>query len=423
MKTEQTFPVKVAKLPDWGTLDILPHGTFREFTLNTPNDAQPAHYNSGNAAGILANWCGSDLVPEFGTMGGICYNGGGEHIVGAKDVTLGNLVLDIGARKYVWRNASNVYHTQCINMTGDPTDDFGCYLSDGTTQSTHTYGNIKRVPASWGITGPQGGIARVACNNGSSFTQHEIESYASTTVYDLEMERNGHFRLTGDKTYSFPPYDPSYSQGASAAIDLRRKGWWACAGNSPYLNFTYSDGTFVRFGPFSGDGWGVGNQSTFIQYDQARDTIIFFSAGFNGSMKNVFLLKDPTVNTVVTFREIDGFPAGDGIGYVPDTTYPAFCGPMWSTLLNCWVAIHDGSTTGFKILKIRPSPDYYTGNWTCEIEQLTNAPGDTSIPMQPGDQSVMNGSWGKLVECVPLRAFAWTRNVWDKGQLLRPHGV
>jgi hypothetical protein len=427
------FGVGIVGLPVWADYTALPAGKFIEFTLNTPNEIRPTQYPNVIANHMFTNWSSAAYVPEFGMYGAVGYHGGGVHDLSSAD-PVGVIVLDLGARTFTWRNQSPTqrYPWKVQSKSGEATDSYGHYQADGLSQTPHVYNCVCPVPAAWGLTGPSGGIARVGENGGDSSSLGAADSWASTTVFDIAQITGGHQRITGadihgSSTYYFGGNNPSFQQQGASCLDLQREGWWTKSVymDGGYHNFTHKSGEITKIT----NRLSQGANYPVLHHFAGPDVLVCM--GNQTHQAHVWICRPDSDTNWTTVAPV--------FGTMPLTAfYPGFMGMRWSTLLNCFVGIeyhwnissNSASGTSLNVWKlVPPSPLTWatlsTGTWTWIRETVMSADGST-ITINEGNQmnaAYPNGSWGKLVECPPLRALVWTHRANRKGQLIRLAGM
>lgn len=398
-------------LPAW----VPPPGTFAEFTLNVPHDAQPAIYAGANRAErVFANWCGAAFIADYGPRGAVAYHGGGEHF--ATLDSQGVIVLDCDTRLYDWRCVPAVPHTQQVAGGGDATNVWGEYINDGTAQSPHTYNSLCEMPASFG-GGPRGSLVRVASNAGDvSVPTVFADGYACTHRFDLSKAIGGHSRLTGDNVYnSDGSGGPTRDQGGGACIDRLRQGWWSMPrgpGSGPNLSFTSKTGQITTHSQLA-----KSVEFPTLHHFHEVDVLVLMGQIPN---EHIWICRPANDRQWTPIR-----PVGDtSLLQEGSIVYVGYLGPRWSTILKAFVGMEyfDLGGTTINVWKLAPPPldQLFTGTWTWTREPLTTHDGSR---MDRKDAAAGNGSWGKLLECPSLRSFVWTRHSLAKGQLLRLQGM
>jgi hypothetical protein len=430
------FGVRIvaAGLPAWADYTALPMGTFREFTTNKPDDIKPAQYTNAIVNHVFSTWTSAAYVPEFGTYGAIGYHGGGVHDNSEPDLT-GVILLDIGSRAYSWSNqsATQRYPWKFTTQIGEPMDNWGHYQADGLSVSPHVWNSIHNVPASWGLTGASGGIARVGHAAGDSTSLNINDSWSSTTVFDIAQTTGGHTRITGsdlpvNSEYTYAAGGPPGSrvqQTGSACVDTVREGWWSKAPPPKnYLNFTHKSGAITSY-PST---LLVGPDYPVLHHFAGPDVLVCF--GNLTTQQHIWVCRPATDTSWTPIT-----PTFTTTPLIP--VEPGFWGMRWSTLLNCFVSLEhkpnisninpNGLTANFwKLTPPQPLTwaSLTTGSWVWSRESTTSQDGST-IVIAAGVESAAypNGPWGKLLECPPLRAFVWTHRSDRFGQLIRLQGM
>jgi hypothetical protein len=443
------FDVAVLDLPSWADYTALPPGTFREFTLNTPSQV-------GMQRSTLYNWCGGSFVPDFGPRGGVGYHGGGEHSAWT-DSSLsgpgqqGVYMLDCDTRLYSRRCYPAANHTGVLSPGApNPTDDWGAYVDDGSPQSKHTYNGMTYMPAAWG-GGPQGSLIRAAHTGGSSTSKPLVNGglgrgYAATWRFDLSKpshspaDRSIH-KLTGAALYDFGSGPGATINDAPfACIDLVREGWWAT-----HRGFS---------------GWGgrmvFTSKTGVISPPQGQPMLSEWAALHHLADDDIIVrLSDHQLqNGVVPTWRVHVWRAGSAEGWaevkvnrqdISDLNslgvkaYPpiGYMHPRWSSILGCFVGLDwqfpvgAQPTSTIRVWRITPPPagQRTGGTWQITCELVNAVPGSPTNVMNMingnvgTDAGTTNGVFGRFVECPALRAFVWTRDVNQPGQLVRLQGM
>ena len=441
-----------SSLPAWADYTALPNGTFREFTLNKPEDI-------GMQRAVLYNWCGGDFVPDYGARGGVGYCGGGEHVAWT-DSSLsgpgqqGAYVLDCDSRLYVRKCYPSANHTGVrSDGAGTPTDDWGAYNDDGSPQAKHTYNGMSYMPASWG-GGSSGSLMRVAHTGGISISRGPqggpayAPGFAATWRYDLSKAAHtvgdpSIIKLTGSSTYNYGSGSPATTNDASfACIDHTRQGWWSThrggSGAGGRMVFTSKTGAIsAPQGPAFETEWAM-------LHHFADDDIIVRFTDHQTSLPvvpiwRVHVWQAGTNNAWVEAPVNRQAIADTDTRYKGGLAYPEIGGmhPRWSSTLGCFVGLDQlypafargAPSTTIRVWKITPPPagQRFTGTWQINWELVTAVPGSVTNVMHitpyGGDAGTLNNVYGRLVECPSLRAFVWTRDVDKPGQLIRLRGM
>jgi hypothetical protein len=445
------FGVGISTLPSWADYTALPNGQFIEFTTNTPESI-------GMTRSTLYNWVGGAFVPDYGARGALVVAGGGEHVTWwdshpTNPSQGGAYVLDCDARTYSRKCFPTAQHSGILSDGGGSpaTDDWGAYIDDGAPQAKHTYNCMSYMPASWG-GGSSGSLMRVSHTGGISISRGAtVEGYtpglAATWRYDLSKTAHtladpSIIKLTGSQTYDFGSgLQSTLNDAPAACIDLTREGWWSTSrtgtgNNGDRMVFTSKSGVVsAPQGVSKSTGW-------MALHHFADDDIIVRLTDDNVNpfavmpTWQVFVWQAGTANAwqqaTLTRQDIsDTYPAGfkayPSIGY--------HMHPRWSTILGCFVGYDStytlGTTTTIRVWKITPPPagQRFSGTWTATWELVTAKAGTTATNFMnhtqnpAGDAGVLNGVYGRLVECPSLRAFVWTRDVNKPGQLIRLQGM
>jgi hypothetical protein len=445
------FTVAMLDLPSWADYSALPAGTFTEFTLNTPSDV-------GMQRATLYNWVGGDFVPDFGSRGGVCYHGGGEHSIWTDSSSNGPgqqgvYVLDCDTRLYARKCYPVTNHSGFTGTSGGPTDDWGAYTDDGSPQSKHTYNGTSYMPAAWG-GGPQGSFMRVSHAGGISQSRGPDKNgaynpgLAATWRFDLSKSSHSAadpsiFKLTGTQTYNFG-FGPAatINDAPIACIDHTRQGWWSThrggSGWGERMVFTSKTGVISPpVGVPHGTLWAA-------LHHLADDDILIKMTDdvlVNGTVPEwqIFVWRagtsEPWVQVSVNRQDIADIFHQYGI-----KAYPSIgeMHPRWSSTLDCFVGLDcqyphgKQPTTTIRIWKIIPPPrgQRVTGTWNITWELVQAKAGTEATNRMNmingdvnGDAATTNGVFGRFVECPSLRAFVWTRDTNKPGQLVRLKGM
>jgi hypothetical protein len=316
-------------------------------------------------------------------------------------------------------------------LVGTPTDDFGCYLNNKSPQSKHTYNGIQEMPSAWG-GGPKGSLMRVSHSGGKTNTQPDgdKQGYAATYRYDLSQEFHtgpdtAIHRITGNSTYTYNGTTISHLNDApNSCVDYERQGWWCkprqgTPSLGQRLSFTDKDGNITSYtSPLKDTDYG----QMYVFEDE--DLLVHIA-------HEIWMTVRPPSPAAGWVRATQDPPATSSEHPSKGGTKPAVVGYMgmrWCSHpnYNCFIGIsmHDRiDDTHVKIWILTPPPvgQRKTGSWTWSYEIITS--GDGSI-MRAGvaagdDAAVIQGSFGKLFYCPPLKSLVWTRRQDAKGQLIR----
>jgi hypothetical protein len=439
-----------ASLPAWADYTALPNGQFIEFTTNTPADV-------GMQIGTLRNWCGGNFVPDYGTRGGVCYVGGGEHGSPWAESSLsgvgqqGVYVLDCDARVYRRKAYPTATHLGVVDGgAGSTTDTWGAYADDGSPQSKHTYCSVSYMPAAWG-GGSSGSLMAVSQSGGLTSGSGSQTGYSAAWRFDLSKDRHSVadpsvFKLTGSSKYNFGGApDARINNAPIACIDLTREGWWSTThfsgsdhGWGYRMAFTSKTGVITSpIGPSFARPYGALHH---FADDDILVRITEQDIAANGVVPTwrVYVWQagtsDPWQEAALTRQSISDLNGFGQLAYV----YLQETQPRWSSILGAFVWIDSQypwgaqPTTTIRVWKLTPPPagQRVSGTWTATWELVTAKPGTEAtnrMNMVNGDANsdgaTMNGTYGRFLEVPSLRAFAWTREVNKPGQLIRLQGM
>jgi hypothetical protein len=445
-----------ASLPAWADYTALPAGNFIEFTTNTPQDV-------GMVSGTMTNWCGGAFVPDFGARGGVGMVGGGEHNNWTDSNSSGGsgqqgvYMLDCDTRLYSRKCYPVTNHTG-VSLSGfasaSDTDTWGAYSDDGSPQSKHTYNAVSYMPAAWG-GGSSGSLMSVAKSGGLRKSDQQA-GLSGAWKFDLSSASHSVgapsiTKLTGSSTYDFGSGTPAgINDAPTACIDLTREGWWAThragSGQGERMVFTSKAGVISPpVGVAHGTTWAA-------MHHFADDDIIVKITDLNyGAAEpttwGVYVWQANTSNAwqaATVNRQVitDTMSWGSRAGML---AYPTVgeMHPRWSSILGCFVGLDcfypygsdaaSGQTTTIRVWKFTPPPSgqRFSGTWQITWELVTAKTGTETTNFMThvnggatgADGGMVNGAWGRFVECPSLRAFVWTRDVTKKGQLVRLQGM
>lgn len=327
---------------------------------------------------------------------------------------------------------------------GVPTDDFGGMDAEAYPNKKHTYNGLQEMPAAWG-GGPRGSLVRVSHTGGGTddvlpsppnTTPNGQMGKAATWKYDLSQDVGGVSRLTGDQHYIYASDgSPAFTNDAPCTgVDYLREGWWSRERMGSYpqntrgMAFTSKTGQITNYP----DPWF--NTSYAQIHHFADEDLLFLLSGYNSTNFTFggWVRRPPDVapNDVWTKVAQAGLEAavapatipvdhGQAIGYMgmrwcSHPNYQCFVG------IPKWIRVDD---THVLILLLTPPPvgQRKTGVWQWSSEIVESHDGSI-MKINVGSQTdhgILNGSFGKLVYCEPLRSLVWTRSVSQKGQLIR----
>jgi hypothetical protein len=360
-------------------------------------------------------------------MGAVAYHGGGEHF-SAPDKG-GVLLLDCGARRYVMRNLSSITtHMEAVpipsGVVGSSTNKWGAYADNDYPQNKHTYSCLSYQPAAWGEA-PQGALMRVA-HTGGNDSALGVDGLSSTYRFDLSQAKDGHSRITGEQLYDFgnTPTGARVHDTIFACIDTIREGWWAFPRTSATvkeLAFTHRDGTVTNF---ARRGLSLAYWAKLHHFaDDDLLCVMCDEPSFGTNLFGVVKLLDlgaPNAEWVSITPARPDDP--ELIWQGPGSIQCGYCGPQWSSILGAFVCI-GRRPDQLRVWKLTPPPpeQRFSATWTWSVE--TVASGDGSTVNCYTDPANVNGSFGKLVECEPLRSLVWTRGIDRRGLLIRLAGM
>ena len=318
---------------------------------------------------------------------------------------------------------------------GSPTNEYGCYADNDYPQSKHTYSCLSYQPAAWG-NAPQGALMRVA-HTGGDDTAIGINGFSSTYRFDLSKDVDGFTRISGAQRYTFQkdatgvPLPARIDDTIYAAIDTKRQGWWALrrsSANATWLAFTSKDGTVTNF---VGPALVLARWAKMYHFpDDDVLCLICDEPSFGETKFGVVKLLDLS-STDLTARtinakwvSIDPSRPDDPelIWNGPGGIQAGYCGPQWSTILQSFVCISRRPDI-LRVWKLKPpvAGQRLTGAWAWSGEVVTSADGTTvNCYSDPGN---VNGSFGKLVECVGIRSLVWSRGASKPGIAIRLQGM
>jgi hypothetical protein len=458
-----------ATLPAWADYTALPNGQFIEFTLNTPNATGVVMQQA-----TLYDWCGGVFVPDFGARGGVVYAGGGEHSGWTDSSPSGGqngaYVLDCDTRLYSRKCFPTATHSGMLSDgVGSPTDNWGAYNDDGAPQAKHTYNCMSYMPAAWG-GGASGSAVRVAHTGGISYSRGYYPnigySPGASATWRYDLSKTAHtladpsiIKLTGAGLYDFgkvPNTDTLGFEGATindrpiACIDTIRQGWWATnkPGTGWGSDMVFTSKTGVISAPYANSGNLSPLAESAALHHFADDDIVVGIIDDSGSDSNgphwrwvvkVWQAGTSTAwQTAPVNRQTISLTERHNSYPTWGTAYPRIgeVQPRWSSILGCFVGLDNWypmlgaaptSTTTMRLWKITPPPagQRLSGTWQITWELVTAKAGTeaTNFFAQASDAGSFNGVFGRLVECPSLRAFVWTRNVNQPGQLIRLQGM
>lgn len=434
MKTAATFAVNVRELPDWANLTILPAGTWRHFTTNTPGDAETETGATDAPRQHLINYNGGTWATHYGTMGAVICHGGGEH--GPWVDTGGVTVLDVGARRFRITNVILPANTGvALGPAGGLTDIYGNYQGTEIPQQKHTYNCISYQPPSMG-GGPQGSLIRIA-HNGGILNPYQwpvpLDNYGLSATYrfDLSQTFGGISRLTGNQRYWYPPAgDPSVNPArlnlVHGCVDLIRQGWWSNAGvgggQGNGFSFTSKTGLVTNdLGPKT-------RAATYMHMHHfpEDDVLVGLTGGEKGDAE-IWTWKPTAADWISP-------PLSGDI----DPNHPTapldqlgVQGPQYASDINAFVSIMgpyqtpNSPTIVLKKITVPPAGQRQTGTWHFENVTLIAAPGETEFLNLggAGDESSATLICGKMCYCPAIRAMVYPRGVNTRGIMLRLPGM
>jgi hypothetical protein len=400
---------------------VPPPGRFAEFTLNTPRDSGPEAQSM-----ILSHWAGGAFISDYSAHGGVAYQGGREHFA-YKDYG-GVLVLDIEARRYEMRCVPAISPQESATFQksgwlGAPTDEYGAFANNGYPQRTHTYNGIQEMPAEWG-GGSRGSMVLVSHSGGGSSSKPLTpagmgsEGWAATWQFDLSQRTDGHRRLTGDQKYDYGNGPSVCNDSPCTGIDYTRKGWWSKprtgANQGGGISFTSHDGRITNYA--SASRLRLENSWAQIHHFGDDDLLVVLAGGSN--QPELWITIPPDKQGAQWTRVLqtpDGPPKSPMIGYMG----MRWCGhPNLQCFigLDCW---NQPDPKRVQLWKLKPPPagQRFKVAWQWSTEVVSSADG-SEINVRK-DHASVNGVFGKLVYCPPLKSLVWTRAIHQKGQLIR----
>lgn len=291
---------------------------------NTVRDVKTVDPSDSRFQGIIKNWSGGWLAPDYGTYGSFGIGIGGGH--GSNTGYTGSDVFrfDLGTRTWTEIHARQ-------ETTLDTT--FGEY-PDGSTAAMHTYFTWVATPA---LPGHPSGMLLIPRSSASSSlnTPAAVVPYArgmdlATGVWTrYDQIPGGH--VAGD--------NDSWTEACASVWDTTRNKMWFWAMSNPQAESNFaaldplassgSQWTETRpTNPNGGHGWSSNGIEQVLVHDTVRDIIITLDFRATGTIKYLFPGSPGTYNTTGTTafpitETGTAPPKGEGRGFA------------WSTLCNC----------------------------------------------------------------------------------------